>query len=235
MKKKKRHPPGGTGRGQRSESDRAKDHSAVNTAPTIREQSEQLDKPRVSFWPGRGPFTLAKLQAIMLEYKVLKGQATPSAGDLHTMARALNDIHGAFWLRKTTMRESQFKQAQANHVREAIQVLICFFDQRMQAWDAASAEVIDRERRLYVQFRDFLHAITAHHFQLDMDRDDTALMARQESWHDVAEVVAGTFKIAMLPKTFGNSNAGPVARFVAAVMPLMANESPSVRAWAARI
>jgi hypothetical protein len=36
----------------------------------------------------------------------------------------------------------------------------------------------------------------------------------------------------MAPQEFGRSNQGPVPRFVAAVMPLMAGESPTVAAVA---
>jgi len=156
----------------------------------------------------------------------------PSMGELNGLAWALNDIHGVFWFRKTTARGSQFKHEKANRVGDAIQVLMCFFDQRRQAWQAATTDVVDRERRLYDLFRDFVRAMTAHNFRLDMDTDDAALMPPLESWRHVAESVAGAFRIAMFPQEFGRSNEGPVARFVAAVMPLMASESPTVSAVA---
>jgi hypothetical protein len=225
MSKKRKPPPGRTGRGHRTECDRAKDHTSVNTAPATREQSKHRATPRVNFWPGREPFTVSNLQKI-LEHDVLKGQIMPS--DLNALAWALNEIHGAFWFRKTTAPESQFKRVRAERVRDAIQVLMCFFDQRRQAWRAASTEVVDRERRLYDLFSDFVHAMTVHDFQLDMDVDAGAMMPRLESWRHVAEVVASAFTIAMFPQEFGRSNKGPVARFVAAVMPLMTGESPSV-------
>jgi len=160
--------------------------------------------------------------------EVLKGQAIPGEAELNGLVWALNDIHRAFWFRKTTAPESQFKHARASREREAIEVLMCFFDQRRQASTEAerriasalaaakprsarkagkkAALVIDRERRLYDLFRDFVHAMTTHDFQLDMDIDTGALMPRLESWHHVADGIAGAFRIAMFPKEFGSSN-----------------------------
>lgn len=227
--KKRKPPPGRTGRGHRTERDRAKDHNAANTSPATREQSKHRDTPRVSFWPGREPFTIAKLQKI-LENDVLKGQAMPS--DLNTMAWALNDIHGAFWFRKTTAPESRAKQARAKLVRDAIEVLTSFFEERRRAYSSkdgtASPKIIKGERRLYKQFHHFVLAMEAHDFQLAMDVDEGALMPRLDSWRHIAEAVAGVFTIAMFPQEFGRSNKGPVARFVAAVMPLMTSERPVV-------
>jgi hypothetical protein len=231
MNKKRRPPPGRTGRGHTPECDRAKDHNPPNTAPTDPEQSKHREASRRSFWPGREPFTVTNLQKI-LEDDVLKGQTMPSMVALNALAMDLNDIHGVLWFRKTTASESQFKHERAKRVGDAIHVLMCFFDQRRQTWHAANTDVVDRERRLYDLFRDFVNAMTAHDFQLAMDTDDAALMPPLESWRHVAESVASAFKIAMFPQEFGRSNEGPLARFVAAVMPLMAGESPTVSAVA---
>jgi len=152
----------------------------------------------------------------------------PGTVKLTALALALNDMHGTFWFGKTTAPESRFKHARAERIGNAIQVLMCFFDQRRQAWHAASADDVDRERRLYNQFRDFVYAMTAHNFQLDMDTDDAALMPVLESWGHIAEAVAGAFRITMSPEEYGQSNEGPVARFVAAVMPVMTGEKPAV-------
>lgn len=45
--KKRKPPPVRTGRGLRLECDRTKDHAAVNTTPTAREQSKHREAPRV--------------------------------------------------------------------------------------------------------------------------------------------------------------------------------------------
>jgi hypothetical protein len=229
MKKNRKPPPGPTGRGHQTECDRAKDHTSANTVPATREQLQHRETTRASFWPGREPFAASNLQKILGD-DVLKGQNMPN--DLNALAWSLNDIHGAFWFRKTTAPETQFKQATAERVAEAIQVLMCFFDQRRQGWRAAPAGVVDRERQLYSLFRDFVHGMTAHEFRLEMDTDHAALMPPLESWRHVAEAVAGAFRIAMFPQEFGRSNKGPVPRFVAAVMPLMTGESPTVSAVA---
>jgi hypothetical protein len=230
MKKKRKPPPGRTGRGPWIDRDPAKDHDAANVKPTNPELSN-VDTPRVSFWPGRTPFTVANLQKI-LEDDVLKGQIMPSIPQLNALAWELNDIHGAFWFRKMSAPESKFKHIRAERVGDALQVLMCFFDQRRQAWHTAPADVVNRERQLYDLFRDFVRAMTAHDFQLDIDTDDAALMPPLENWRHVADSVAGAFRMAMAPQEFGRSNKGPVPRFVAAVMPLMAGETPTVAAVA---
>jgi hypothetical protein len=235
MRKKRKPPPGRTGRGQRIRCDRAKDHTPRNTPSTPGEQTKHVETPRLSFWPGREPFTVANLQKTLEDDGVLKDQIMPSRAGLSQLAASLNDIHGAFWFRKTTALESESKAARAERVGAAIQILMCFFDQRRQSWPRASSQVLVREQRLYDLFRDFVSGMAAHEFQLDMDIDAGAMMPRLESWRHVAGSVASAFTRAMLPQEFGRSNEGPVARFVAAVMPLMTNEKPTVAAVAQRL
>src|ERR1700722_13133483 len=62
MRKKRKPPPGPTGRGLPTECDPAKDHNAVNTASATCEQSKHRETLPVSFWLGREPFTVANLQ-----------------------------------------------------------------------------------------------------------------------------------------------------------------------------
>jgi hypothetical protein len=198
----------------------------VRTGTDQRKNRESL---RVSFWPGREPFTVPNLRKI-LEDDVLKGQPMPL--DLITMARDLNGIHGAFWFRKTTAPQSQAKQARAKRVRDAIEVLTDFFEERRRAYRSkdriGSLKIIKNERELRKKFSHFVLAMQAHDFQLDMDIDEGGLMPRLDSWRHVADVIAGVFEIAMFPREFGRSNKGPVARFVAAVVPLMTSERPVV-------
>jgi hypothetical protein len=235
MRNKSKPPPGRTGRGHRTECD-PQDHEANNTAPAAREQSNASETPWVSFWPGREPFKASNLKMI-LEDEVLKRQTMPV--DLNAMARALNDIHGAFWFRKTTTPKSRAKHVRAERVRDAIEVLTSFFEERRRAYRSkdgtASSKIIKSERQLYQQFHCFVLAMEAHDFRLDMDVDEAALMPRLDRWRHIAVAVATVFTTAMIPQEFGRSNEGPVARFVAAVMPLMTGERPAVSAVAQQL
>jgi hypothetical protein len=227
MRKKRKPPPPARVAGASDRSAAGAKGQRVGSENILTGAGEQ-QKHR-AFWPGREPFTVANVRETLCD--VLKDQTTmPSEAALRTLAAALNDIHGAFWWRKTTLPESDSQDARANRVCDAIQTLMCFFDQRSQAWRGAPAEVVDRERQLYDRFRDFVQAMTAHDFLLGMDRDDAALMPRLENWHHVAEGVVAGFRLAMHPVKLGSSNEGPVARFVAAVMPLMTGDHPTASA-----
>ncbi|MBI5319797.1 hypothetical protein [Bradyrhizobium sp.] len=224
MTKKRTPPPGRTGRTKQKGGER-KSQAKPNTAPSTSDQPNL--RARVAFWPGQEPFTAANLEKLLDE--VLKGQAVPS--DLVTLAYDLNDIHGAFRLRKTMGPESRNKQATAKRVREAIAVLQNFFAEREQAFrsmEAISPKTMKAEIRLYQRFCLFLMAMQKHDFQLNMDIDEIALMPEAESWHQIAGMIADAFMIAMHPQKLGLSNKGPVARFVAVVMPAMTGESPSI-------
>jgi hypothetical protein len=216
-------------RGPTSESARGDQLAAID--PIVDEQPEHGATPRVNFWPGRTPFTAAIILKF-LENGVLKRQAMPSMPSLNQLAWELNDIHGIFWYRKTRTPESDAKQKRAMKVRDAIETLSAFFEERKGAWRSirgtATSKIIKRERELYKEFDHFVLAMQTHVFELDMDVDDVVLMPRHESWRHIANVVAGSFKNAMLPQELGLSNNGPLARFVAAVMPLMTGEHPSI-------
>jgi hypothetical protein len=58
-------------------------------------------------------------------------------------------------------------------------------------------------------------------------------------WHEVAPLIANAFRDAVRPRnptlTLGNSDQGSVARFVAAVVPQITGEEPTVAAVAARL
>lgn len=108
---------------------------------------------------------------------------------------------------------------------EALEILEVFFEERKKACCSVSIEIAESEQRLYDQFHDFVRA-KAHDFQLDMDAG--LLMPEIDDWRDIAVVVAGAFKVAMYPQKFGLSNDDPAPRFVAKVIPLMTNQSPSV-------
>jgi hypothetical protein len=156
----------------------------------------------------------------------------PNMANLNQLAWELNDIHGAFWFRKTTLPESDAKQARAKRVRDAIETLRGFFEERQRAWrsinSATNPKTIRRERELYKEFHQFVWSMQTHVFELDMDVDNAVLMPRLERWRQVANVVADAFRIAMLPQELGLSNNGPLARFVKVVMPLMTGEDPSI-------
>jgi hypothetical protein len=104
--------------------------------------------------------------------------------------------------------------------------------------------LLERERRLCDQFDRLVQAMEEHTFSLKMDIDERGAMGDVEErrpiipdldngWHDLAEFVATAFRLAMAgtnEKPLGASNDGPVARFVAAVIPKLTGETPSVAA-----
>jgi hypothetical protein len=205
----------------------SREDQLAGVEPVIGEQPEHRATPRMNFWPGRAPFTASNIQKF-LDTGVLKRQVMPSMANLDQLAWELNDIHGIFLHRKTRTAESDAKQERKKKVRGAIETLSVFFEERKQASRSiGNSKTINRERKLYKEFVRFVLAMQKHNFELDMDVDDVALMPRHESWRHVAEVIADAFKNAMLPQEVGLSNHGPLARFVAAVMPLMTGENPS--------
>ena len=71
----------------------------------------------------------------------------PSTDCLTRLAECLNDIHGAFWLRKTTATEARSIEARAANVACAMQILMWFFfDKRRQAWRTAPVDVLIASR-----------------------------------------------------------------------------------------
>jgi hypothetical protein len=179
-----------------------------------------------------GSFTIPILRGIMDD--VLKqSQTKPSQMDLELLAYSLNQIREVFAFAQQTANESK---PLADRVRDAIEVLKVFFERRRQACCVEdgthpSVEIIENEWRLREQFSSFLKAMEMHKFELDMDAG--LLMPRLDCWRQLAEVVANQFRAAMSrangTQKFGYSNDGPVPRFVAAVVPRITGENPSVQ------
>jgi hypothetical protein len=180
-----------------------------------------------------GPFTADNLRVILKE--VLKGSQTlPAWGEMEGLAGSLNRTHATFAFAAATANQSK---RTADKVRNALDVLMEFFEQRRRACYPESGggpnlQIVDREKRLHDRFDAFLQAFGEHDFDLNMDAG--LLMPHIDHWHDVAGTIAGAFKAAMArangPKNFGLSNDGPVPRFISAVVPLITGETPTVGA-----
>jgi hypothetical protein len=172
-------------------------------------------------------FTVVGLRKI-LDSVLKQGTNKPSSEGLIRLAGYLNFIHAY----RIMANASPVKQAKAERVRDAIQVLMDFFEERKRALGSVDSMIVEREMRLQDQFDSFLRAMEKHDFELMMDKDEGALVPKLENWRDVAVGIASVFVSIMKwnnPKLpFGLSNDGPVPRFVAAVVPLITDENPSV-------
>ncbi len=161
--------------------------------------------------------------------------------ELAALADDLNKIRGTYVFATTIANRSG---AMADEVIGAIAVLMNFFDERKKAClkpvghrpvihpitGRDAAEIIESEKGLRARFYDFLHAMKAHDFQLDMD--GALSMPLIENWHDLALIITSAFKACMRKNNGfhfgGQSNDGPLPRFVAAVIPAITGENPSV-------
>lgn len=185
--------------------------------------------PFFAFPPG-GPFTFENLKEILHRprdhpnYVLTTTQRPPSRRDIEEWAFALNNITGVFRF----VRKFAHADAQADRVRSALETLILFFEERHRACSESGypPAVVESEKALHDCFWDFFNAMANHAFELDMDAVLT--MPEHKNWHGIAEHVAASFRLAMAANNpddrFGYSNDGPVARFVAAVVPMVTGE-----------
>jgi len=187
------------------------------------------------------PFTPERLKLIFDE--VLKGNTRrPPVNQLRELAQSLNLIHGVFTFYSTVEKQSRIR---GETVRGALMALVTFFEERRQelltrfpSQEAATgtrgaAETIEAEGRLYDSFCKFVQAMEGHPFNLDMDGNP--LMRRElKNWHSLAQDIAEPARIALRfnnpTMLFGRSNDGPLPRFVAAVIPEITGERPSITA-----
>jgi len=178
-------------------------------------------------FPPGGPFTCVNLTEI-LERVLTKRQLPPSRRGIEQWAFILNDIAGVFRF----SRKFAGAEEKADRVSRALETLSDFFEERRGVCcdSRYPADVVESERALYDRFWAFFDAMAHHSFELDMDA--VVLMPEYESWHDIAVAVASSFRLAMAEKNphdrFGFSNDGPVARFVAEVVPMITGETPRV-------
>jgi hypothetical protein len=188
-------------------------------------------------FPPGGPFTFENVKEILHRPRdhpnyVLTTQRPPSRQDIERLAFSLNDISGAFRF----SRKFAGAGAEAERVSSAIETLTLFFGERRRACSESRypPAVVESERALCDCFWDFVNVMANHTFELDMDA--VLMMPEHRDWHSIAEVVAASFKLAMVPNNpddeFGRSNNGPVPRFVAAVVPMITGEDPRLGAVA---
>ncbi len=184
--------------------------------------------------PQRGPFTVANLRTL-LRNDVLKGnQVLPSVADLQILASHMNALCETYAVfSKDTKDAKHF----ADKVRDALSTIQQFFEERREACGCADAPEVDTktyaaEQALYNHFRSFMEAFTSHSFDLSMDAD--VIAPNLNGWHSIAGHIASSFKLAMASTTngaaFGLSNEGPIPRFVAATIPIVTGEMPSIQA-----
>ena len=186
-------------------------------------------KPRLGGTPDH-PFSIETLRQLLMTSVLKQSQRPPAKADLHRLVISLNRIAGTFAFAVHVANASKPMAAEAQN---AIDVLVTFFKRRQQeASRYKGSDIAQREADLATSFNDFLRKLIAHKFDLDMDVGLT--MPVIDHWHDVAERVASDFKIAMIetmgPRNLGLSNEGPIPRFVAAVIPQITGEHPSVGA-----
>jgi hypothetical protein len=181
-----------------------------------------------------GPFTADLLREIIHRPRDHDGYVLtdnnlqrPRAEDLPALAFALNDITGAFRFSKEKTGASRVL---ANDVNAAWDTFDRFFEARARECRGYPENVVADERKLHAAYEEFRAAFARHSFDLDMDV--AGLMPEHENWHSVAKAVAASFQ-AVLSTTnkniaFGySSHGGPLARFVAAVVPMITGETPT--------
>jgi hypothetical protein len=177
------------------------------------------------------PFTTTSLRPIM-DGVLKRGQKMPDESDLEWLASYLNLTYHQFSFAKAVANNSK---PVADSVSAALATLTEFFETRWQTCfpktgKGPSAGVIESERRFRSRFQALLRAFEQHDFPLDMDAG--LLMPHMDNWRSIAKPVASAFKTAMQRNNpthpFGRSNRGPVPRFVAAAIPMITGERPSV-------
>jgi hypothetical protein len=151
------------------------------------------------------------------------------------LARSLNTTH---WKYKLSVTEAKESRGRAEEVRNAFEVLNRFFEARWCQCFSEGGEprlargVIESEKLLYNSYDYFCQVMLNHKFLLPMD--STLMMPPgpdQESWRVVVAEISGAFTEAMRrtnPSEIGNSNHGPRARFVAAIVQQMFGETVAV-------
>jgi hypothetical protein len=167
---------------------------------------------------------------LQLARDALKGNSIPPTQvdeDIRRLTFCLNMALGLYRSGQEIVIPSNRR---AEQVRKAISVLAEFFDERRPRSKHADAKTRKMEVRLRRRFGTFLDAMKKHEFGLDMDAG--VLMPELPDWHALADILASAFRLAMQPHglSLGNSNNGPLARFVAAVIPRITGEEPSVEA-----
>jgi hypothetical protein len=171
--------------------------------------------------PPRHRFSIGGLRDILRTIKL----KPPPAANLKRLAFGLNQTSGIFAF---SNKYADASQRQAGDVEGAVKTLMLFFERRSEACRRLSGntEAFRREEQLYNHFRTFLEAMQAHPFNLDMDT--ARFMVPLDTWRQIADLLAGKFRLAMEPQKIGTSNNGPLPRFVAAVIPLITGETPAV-------
>jgi hypothetical protein len=198
---------------------------------------DAADKPKSTV--SREPLSPAAVRKIMAG--VIKDQRivlpSPNSVDLRRLTRTLNDLQAHFKFAQETGNKSK---GTADRVSGALSVLVDFFHERgkaIQEDNGLRPETIKNEKRLLGAFGKFMKALQQHSFDLSMDA--AVLMPELRGWHSYTEILSGSFKLAMAganpDREFGQSNDGPVARFVAAIIPHITGETPTVGAVSKRL
>jgi hypothetical protein len=157
-------------------------------------------------------------------------------GDIERLSTSLDRFRDRF---EFEINVGSASDERAERVRAALHELMVFFQERRLACkkEDVGKQILAAEQRLRSEFARLLKAFHRHKFELSMDA--ALSMPRINSWHPFAIIIGGAFKIALRRtnphRRFGHSNDGPVARFVAAVIPNITGEHPTVQAVAKRL
>jgi hypothetical protein len=174
-------------------------------------------------------FTVDSVRAIL--GTIVRQGIKPGPSEITLLVYGLNQLHASFLFARNTANDAKKK---ADEVRNAFDVLQRFFESRRDACATQSVppKIVADEERLFEKFREFSDTMHSHAFELDMDAG--LLMPPITHWHDLTEAAAGLFQLAMTPNNpdlrFGLTNDGPVARFLAEVLPLITGEIVTVTA-----
>jgi hypothetical protein len=142
----------------------------------------------------RSPFTVAQIREILRS--VLKAnQKMPPPDRLEHLTMMLNMIHDLYRFAVTTGNESE---PRGERVRAAVGVLHAFFKERErecfpEVGPAPDPVTLKSEIKLLRLFSDFLEGMKSHIFNLSMDAG--VMMPHLESWHDIAFVLSGDFRM----------------------------------------
>jgi hypothetical protein len=153
----------------------------------------------------------------------------PGPLELILLARSLNTTN---WMYKLSTTKAKDCRRRAEEVRSAFEALNHFFEARYRQCFSEDGEprlpdgIIASEELLYNSYNDFCQVMMSHKFLLPMD--STLMMPPgpdTENWRMVVAEISGAFTQAIRrtnpDKIVGNSNQGPRARFVKAIVQQM--------------
>ncbi len=180
-------------------------------------------------------FTAASLRELFEATLRIKGKGhTPKTENLFRLAGFLNALRAMYWnYNKIWKKEA----AGSDGMTELMYQLRALMQWRFERFTAflseevvteASADFVNRERALYTKFHELELAFSAADVSPTMNIG--ALAPTYEGWRSIAEMVSTAIQNAMLPsnRPMGLGSDGPISRLVAAIIPKITGDEPSV-------